>query len=381
MSRTNAARGLAHRGIRRLWLPVQKWFGPRFGNGYSAGPRSILIQLTYRCDLRCSFCGQWGETGIFKKLPARELREVLPLPLSKRVIDELPLICSAVGLWGGETLAYPEIVPLVRYIKQSGRYCSLVTNGTHLARHVCALVEAGADNIVVSLDAEEATHDRLRGAPGTFQAALEGIRAVIAERSRRGVRTPCVGVTAILIPEAVQALPALIRRVRAEGVDRVYVGRLQYTTEQQGKSHEATFQKLFQTTAPSWQGFRRQPEPSSSEKVRTIVAELRADPASKDFLIWDEPFWSPQDYVHYYGNPALAVPADRACRFPWDAAGICPNGDLSPCPDFPDFVVGNIKDTPFSAIWNGPRFLEFRRRLAEQGRFPVCTSCCHLYDD
>jgi len=135
MSGMKAAKRLAYREFRRLLRPVQNWFGPRFGNGYSLGPRSILIQLTYRCNLRCSFCGQWGETGIFKKLPGSEIREMLPLAVLKRVIDELPLICSAADLWGGETLQYPDIIPLVRYIKESERTCSLVTNGTYLARH------------------------------------------------------------------------------------------------------------------------------------------------------------------------------------------------------------------------------------------------------
>jgi radical SAM protein with 4Fe4S-binding SPASM domain len=354
---------------------------PRFvRNGYSPGPTSIHIQLTYRCNLRCSFCGQWGDTGNFKKLPAHQLRQMLPLPVLQRVIDELHLSCRLVGLWGGETLDYPDIVPLVRYIKDSGRACSLVTNGTPLAKYARPLVEAGIDVIETSLDGTEATHDALRGAPGTFQAALQGIRALQAERSVRRVRNPKISVGAVLVPAALGDLPALLRQLRVEGVDWVTLNRLQYTTEQQGKSHETAFQESFQITPASWKGFTNRPEPGSPEKVRAMVQELRAGPVDRDFLIWGERAWRPQDFYSYYGNPTVAVPRDRACRFPWDSVSVCPNGDVSPCPDYPDFVVGNVKEESFGTIWNGPRFREFRMKLAKQGRFPICTSCCHLYD-
>jgi radical SAM protein with 4Fe4S-binding SPASM domain len=306
---------------------------------------------------------------------------MLPLPVLKRVIDDLPWSCDGVILWGGETLEYPDVVPLARHVRDSGRGCALVTNATFLAAHARGLVEAGVDVVGVSLDALEETHDRLRGMRGTFQAAIEGIRAVKTAREARGSRYPVVCVGVVLLPEAVEQLPELIRHVRAEGVDRVFIGRLQITTERQGKSHEAAFQKLFQIAAPSWKGFLRQPQLDGAEKIRAVVEQLRADPANRGFLQWETPSWSPQDFFDYYRNPTAASPVGRTCRFPWDAVSISPNGDVCPCPDFPDFVVGNVKDSSFANIWNSPRFAQFRRTLAEQGRFPVCTSCCHLYDD
>jgi len=372
----------AYRGLRRAWNPLHRWLVPRWINGgRSPGPTRLLIQLAYKCNLRCSFCGQWGETGMFKNLPAGQLREMLPLSVLQQVIDDLPWSCDGVFLWGGETLEYPDLAPLAGYIRESGRGCALVTNATFLARQARGLVETGVDVVGVSLDAGEETHDLLRGKRGTFQAAMEGIRAVKAEREARRSRRPVICVGVVLLAEAVEQLPDLIRQVKAEGVDRVFVGRLQFTTERQGTSHESAFQKLFQIEAPSWKGFLRQPQPGGAEKIMAVVEKLRADPANRGFVQWETPSWSAQDFFDYYTNPTSATPADRACRFPWDAVSIGPNGDVCPCPDYPDFVVGNVKDSSFADIWNGPRFLQFRKTLVEQGRFPVCTSCCHLYDD
>lgn len=378
----NRAKRFASRNFGRAWSHFHRRLVPDWiTSRYSPGPQRLLVQLTYKCNLRCSFCGQWGDTGIFKNLPSAQLREMLPLAVLQRVIDELPWSCRGACLWGGETLQYPEIVALVRSIKASGRGCHVITNGTFLAEHARALVDAGLDSIGISLDAGEETHDRMRGARGTFQAALQGIRILREERKARGSQYPKIVVGAVLLPEAAGELPELIRQVRAEGVDHFTLGRLQFTTEQQGKSHDEAFQKLFQITPVSWKGFLRHPQPGTQEKMRAVVEELRADPANKDFIKWDEALWSPQDFFNYYVNPASAIPAGRACRFPWDSICICPNGDVTPCPDYPDVVVGNVNETSIGKIWNGPRYLEFRRKLAEQGRFPICTSCCHLYDD
>ena len=210
----------------------------------------------------------------------------------------------------------------------------MVTNGTFLLKQVPGLVEAGLDAIDISLDAGQETHDRLRGRRGTFQAAIQGIRALAAERSARGLHKPLISVSAVLLPEAVEELPSLIREVRVEGIDGFFLGRLQYTTEEQGKSHEMNFQKLFQITPQSWKGFAHPLQPGSSQKVRAIVEELRADPANKDFIKWGNPFWSSQDFFNYYENPATAAPLGRACHFPWDSVSITPNGDVCPCPDY-----------------------------------------------
>ena len=42
--------------------------------GRSPAPRNLTFFLTYRCNLRCSVCGQWGDEGYVKKLPPAVLR-------------------------------------------------------------------------------------------------------------------------------------------------------------------------------------------------------------------------------------------------------------------------------------------------------------------
>ena len=54
------------------------------------------------------------------------------------------------------------------------------------------------------------------------------------------------------------------------------------------------------------------------------------------------------------------------------------NGDLSPCRDYHDYVVGNLKEATITELWNSEAYRRFRRSLAEDGLMPVCSRCCGL---
>jgi radical SAM protein with 4Fe4S-binding SPASM domain len=53
-----------------------------------------------------------------------------------------------------------------------------------------------------------------------------------------------------------------------------------------------------------------------------------------------------------------------------------PNGDVVTCRDYPDVVVGNIKEKSILELWNNDKMRGFRNLLKEEGGLlPVCTRC------
>jgi hypothetical protein len=40
--------------------------------------------------------------------------------------------------------------------------------------------------------------------------------------------------------------------------------------------------------------------------------------------------------------------------------------------------VGDLSKNSLEEIWNGERYVEMRRRLLENGIFPVCRRCCKV---
>ena len=40
--------------------------------------------------------------------------------------------------------------------------------------------------------------------------------------------------------------------------------------------------------------------------------------------------------------------------------------------------MGDLAESSLEEIWNGPRYVELRRRLLEHELFPVCRRCCKV---
>src|SRR4030042_288482 len=61
----------------------------RIGEGRSSLPESVTLFLTYRCNLRCKMCGQWGEGGFTKTMQKESMAEGLSFDEMKVLIDDL----------------------------------------------------------------------------------------------------------------------------------------------------------------------------------------------------------------------------------------------------------------------------------------------------
>jgi radical SAM protein with 4Fe4S-binding SPASM domain len=66
------------------------------------------------------------------------------------------------------------------------------------------------------------------------------------------------------------------------------------------------------------------------------------------------------------------------CPVAWYFAQIEPDGDVTFCGDFPDYVIGNVRREPFTEIWKGERAQRFRAKLAKEP-LPICARCCGSY--
>ena len=97
-------------------------------------------------------------------------------------------------------------------------------------------------------------------------------------------------------------------------------------------------------------------------------------PPGQDTLIlalYIEPSWLAeiQQSLTLSGHPRF---------FPRNCVEINSNGNLSPCRDYHDYVVGNVKDHTITDLWNNEPYARFRSSLHTEGLMPVCTRCCGL---
>jgi radical SAM protein with 4Fe4S-binding SPASM domain len=72
-------------------------------------------------------------------------------------------------------------------------------------------------------------------------------------------------------------------------------------------------------------------------------------------------------------------PPTALCDEPWTKALISVDGDVTfCCYHIPDVVLGNVQETPFEDIWNGPRARTVRALLMGED-VPRCCRDCYLF--
>src|SRR5262249_1188682 len=123
----------------------------------SRPPVCLYLEVTNRCNLLCTTCPRTYEE---LEPPAD-----MSWDLFTSIVDQIPDLSRAVLQGVGEPMLVKSLPRMVRYLTDRGVYTLFNTNGTVLSeRSGRALIEAGLDELRVSLDASTAKSFReIRG--------------------------------------------------------------------------------------------------------------------------------------------------------------------------------------------------------------------------
>lgn len=149
-----------------------------FKKGKSVYPEAITLFLTHRCNLQCRMCGQWGKEGVTKKRGAQYVQSELTADQLRSVVDGLSSFKSNITLFGGEPLLHQDCIDIIKYIKQKGLHCLVITNGFLIEELAKQLVDSGLDELNVSLDGNAVLHDEIRGMKGLFDKITNGLKQI-----------------------------------------------------------------------------------------------------------------------------------------------------------------------------------------------------------
>ena len=348
----------------------------RRGDGLSQIPIQLVsIKITNACNLRCRTCAQWGETGYNFNRPAADLKKVVPVEKYSELSDRLAKHRPAYYIWGGEPFLYPDILKLTARIKGNKSLLALVTNGTFLEENAKAIVEQGWDALMFSLDGPEPIHDEIRGRAGTFKKMAAGVRAVKSYREKTGKSVPWLIPLITVSAWNAGSLDEVAQTARQLGVDCAVIYYSWFTDETVGKAHTRVFQEKFHLTPTAWRGYLF----NHDVDIHALKASLiRIRAARHPFPVLYVPDLSEDQLNRYYTNPSDFL-GYGPCISPWTTVEIMPDGNAATCRDYPDFITGNILETTLEEIWNGERYVEFRKALLENGgTFPICARCCGL---
>ncbi len=291
-----------------------------------SAPLQCLVQITNRCNMQCSFCDFWPNVA--------PRSEELTVSDYTRVSGELAGLGTAViSIEGGEPLLRKDLVGIVGAFGKH-HIPMLFTNGWHVTEDMArALWDAGLVHAGVSIDYPDSErHDRKRGLQGATERAWRAVETFRRTAPNGGKQ---VFVMTVLMESNWQDMEALLRKSEAAGVGH-------------------------QTTLLSTGGFRRGkegpdslPPPEAGPSMVKLWERYRHLRYFHDYFATMEPFLR--------GGPM------PTCEAGVQSFNIDHVGNVSPCIEKIDSVVGNVKKEPLGVL--------HRRLVDAASELSGCQDC------
>jgi len=296
-------------------------------------PLGLIAELTHRCPLHCVYCSNPLELG-------RRAGELSTEQWARVFREAAQAGVLQADFTGGEPLARPDAVDLVRAARASGLYVSLITSGLPLDEaRLDELVQAGIDHIQLSF--QGATEDAASEFSGTKSHSQKLL--VLDWLKRRRV---ALTLNFVIHRANLHQLPEMLAMAETSGVGRIEFANVQYY----GWAF-ANREHLLPT---------REQLDRSVEFLKQAQERLRGK-MQVEFVV-------PDYYAKY----------PKACMGGWGKKMILitPNGDVLPCHAariIPGLQFENVKDRSLREIWEtSAAFQKFR---GVEWMPDLCKSC------
>lgn len=323
---------------------------------------SVLVELTYRCNLDCFFC--YNDLGLRGR--PLDFAQYERLFAELRALEVLNLT-----LTGGEPLAHPDFLRLGALARELGFVVRIKSNGHALRGAMARRIRDEIDPFLIEISLHGATaavHDRQTREPGSFARLLGNLR----EMRALGLRVKLNSTLTAWNEHEVEEMMALADRLELPlQIDP------EVTPRDDGDREP-------QTIAPSLAGVRalfaalaRRAVARSREREATAEAGADLDSAGADL---GPAAADPGDAT---GRPAAALPvqvgrladdglapaaAEKHCGAGSSGIAIDPYGNVYPCVQWRR-PVGNLHERSIRDIWTGsPALAEIRALTVDAKR-------------
>lgn len=178
-------------GLKEILEGSAKFFSMKLGRSLF----SMHIEVTRRCNAKCSFCNYWkGEHSLVELDDYSDIvKKFRPLSLT---------------ITGGEPLLRRNLEDIVNRIVTTNSfvYINCISNGIIMTpERALALWKAGLTQISISLDFPDERHDEQRGVKGLW----ERIRALSKELPAVGIDN--LAFNTVIMRENLEDLPSIVR--------------------------------------------------------------------------------------------------------------------------------------------------------------------------
>ncbi|NLB88936.1 MAG: radical SAM protein [Syntrophomonadaceae bacterium] len=324
---------------------------------FSAINRPLVVwNTTNRCNLRCKQC--------YINAEDRQYSSELTTDEAIAFIHDLANMKAPVLLFsGGEPIIRKDLFELGKLAGDLGLRPVLSSNGTLITDEVAKKIkEAGFQYVGISIDGAPATHDDFRNQKGSFAASINGIKAC----QNYGVKT---GVRFTVNKLNQKDLPEIFDILEKEKIPRfcmyhlVYAGRgeemldLDTTIEEKREILDFVSRKTVELH-------------NKGVKIEILTTDNHADGI---YLLNKIKEQEP----HRADEVIQLLNMHGGCSAGTKFANVDPQGNVHPCQFWQDYTIGNIKERPFSELWNSDDELLVMLREKEKHVKGKCGDCSY----
>lgn len=325
--------------LTRLWTgKAQPADDLRYGTSHhsakSARHRKPIVvwNITRTCNLRCVHC---YSDSMASKYPGELDWNQMQSVVRDLADYEVPSLL----LSGGEPTIHPRFFDLVDLATAQGLKLTISTNGTLITPERAArLKQANVAYVGISLDGIGAIHDEFRGKQGAFDAAVRGFRNCEDVGKKTGLRMT-------LTRHNVENIERILDFIEAENIQRTCF----YHLVPAGRGSDLQVLKPEESRHAIDTLLSRVEQWEASGQPREVLTVTQ--PADGAYLLGrmereDHPnLTQARKLLGWNGGGANS--SGRAI------SNIDTQGNVHPDQFWQDIHLGNVKQIPFSRIWDG----------------------------
>ncbi len=355
-----------HKDIKTLYtkcLKIQDLFCYNFLDGYAFLPRSIIFEITHRCNLRCKMCGYYGETGI-----RPNYREELSFDDIKKILDDISDFSPFLVITGGEPFIRKDMIEILQLINERNLKFGLITNGTLINYEIAKkLSEINPTYINISMDGPQKIHEMIRG-NNTFNRTIECIKLLKAYGYSK------ITINYVISKINFQYLEEMVKL--ANGLDvNLQFQHLQFTDKKRNDCHKDMIKRYFNfCNQDRTSGICSELYDFDIKQLKEQIRNIRTKIEDIDRIRF-LPDLNLEEVEQYYLDLDNYTHSEY-CIYPWREARINPYGEMVYCIMEP--TAGSLLNSPFKEVWNNKDMKHFRKVLKNEKLFPNCARCCKI---
>jgi MoaA/NifB/PqqE/SkfB family radical SAM enzyme len=314
----------------------------------------VILMPHSACNCRCVMCDIWKDNKNLKQLTEDDIAGLLG---SLKKFETTQVLMS-----GGEALLNKNFFRFCEMLNNENIKVTLLSTGLTIKNNAHQLTQH-VNDIIVSIDGDEETHDAIRNIPGAFRKIKEGVEAI---------RTidPGYKITARTVIHRLNyhRWAAIIHSAKQIRLDQISFLPADVS------SHAFNREMLWDENRQHEILLSEEDLPALKNVIQKLVKDFQ--PEFENHFIAESPEKIYKIYEYYAAFYGLNSFPYKKCNAPWVSTVVEADGTVRPC--FFHKPFGNIREQTLDKILNSEKAIKFRKNLDIEND-PTCIKCvCYL---